>query len=37
MSKYFINQNKIEAHESLDSQLISTIKKLYSGYINGAR
>lgn len=26
-----------EAHETLNSQLITTIKKLYSGYINGAR
>jgi hypothetical protein len=27
----------LDAHESLNSQLINTIKKLNSGYINGAR
>lgn len=33
----FHHSLKTEAHEIIDSQLISTIKKLYSGYINGAR
>lgn len=27
----------LEAHEALNSGLISTIKKLNSGYLNGAR
>jgi len=28
---------KIDAHEVLNSALITTIKKLHSGYLNGAR
>jgi phosphorylase kinase alpha/beta subunit len=34
---FVITKDIYDAHEALDSQLISTIKKLYSGYINGAR
>ncbi|CAF0780748.1 unnamed protein product [Brachionus calyciflorus] len=34
---FVITKEIYEAHENLNSQLISTIKKLYSGYINGAR
>jgi phosphorylase kinase alpha/beta subunit len=34
---FLITKEIYEAHETLNSALISTIKKLHSGYINGAR